>query len=74
MKFAALLATALLALPCALAQTVRKVSVSFDETYDNPAGSLDTVACSNGPNGLESKGKPVLTMLRRREAEDRHTT
>ncbi len=55
MKFAAL-ATALIALPCAFAQTSTPVSVSFDQTYDNPGGSLDIVACSDGPNGLESKG------------------
>ncbi|KAG6917023.1 hypothetical protein DXG01_004149 [Tephrocybe rancida] len=29
------------------------VTLSFDRTYDNAAGSLLTVACSNGPNGLD---------------------
>ncbi|KAG6831215.1 hypothetical protein H0H92_012012 [Tricholoma furcatifolium] len=48
MKFAALLAL----LPAlALGQTT--VSVSYDELYDNSAGSMDSVACSNGPNGLD---------------------
>lgn len=37
-------------------QAQSTVSVSFDNTYDNASGSLNTVACSNGPNGLESKG------------------
>ncbi|TFK84020.1 Cerato-platanin-domain-containing protein [Polyporus arcularius HHB13444] len=62
MKFAAL-ATALIALPCAFAQTSTPVSVSFDQTYDNPVGSLDIVACSDGPNGLESKGFSNFTSL-----------
>ncbi|KLO15151.1 Cerato-platanin, partial [Schizopora paradoxa] len=31
-------------------------SVTFDQTFDNPDGSLDTVACSNGANGLETLG------------------
>ncbi|KAF8810055.1 cerato-platanin-related secreted protein [Phlegmacium glaucopus] len=33
-----------------------QLTVSFDTTYDNAAQSLNTVACSNGPNGLESRG------------------
>ena len=28
---------------------------TFDPVYDNPRGSLNTVACSNGPNGLVTK-------------------
>lgn len=32
------------------------VSISYDQAYDNSAASLDTVACSNGQYGLESKG------------------
>ena len=32
------------------------VTVSYDETYDNAAGSLATVACSDGTNGLLTKG------------------
>ncbi|KLO12557.1 SnodProt1 [Schizopora paradoxa] len=31
-------------------------TVSFDQTFDNAAGSLNTVSCSNGPNGLENLG------------------
>ena len=30
--------------------------VTWDSTYDQASDSLDIVACSNGPNGLESKG------------------
>ncbi|KAI0781462.1 immunomodulatory protein [Trametes elegans] len=51
MKFS--LVAALLAVPAVLGATV---SVSFDQVYDNKAGSLDTVACSDGEHGLESKG------------------
>ena len=29
--------------------------VSFDNIYDNSSGSLATVACSDGPNGLLSR-------------------
>lgn len=50
--FAFTLATALLAIPRALSQSEETVSVSFDRTYDNPAGDTNTVACSNGINGL----------------------
>ena len=32
------------------------MTVSYDETYDNAGQSLDTVACSDGPNGLITKG------------------
>ncbi|KAH9914501.1 Cerato-platanin-domain-containing protein [Epithele typhae] len=54
---AALLAiSAALALPSAPRAGPTTVSVSFDQTYDVNTTSLDTVACSNGPNGLESQG------------------
>lgn len=52
MKFASVL-TALMAVPVALGATV---SVSFDQFFDNPANSLATVACSDGTNGLLTKG------------------
>ncbi|KAF8206508.1 immunomodulatory protein [Mycena galopus ATCC 62051] len=38
----------------ALGQTTS--TVAFDETYDNASESLDVVACSDGVNGLETKG------------------
>ena len=28
---------------------------TFDTTFDNPSGSLNGVACSNGPNGLAAQ-------------------
>lgn len=31
-------------------------SVTYDNTYDNPQGSLSGVACSNGAHGLLTKG------------------
>ena len=57
-KFAALLAAALAA-PAALASPTRRtetLKVTFDQTYDNAGQSLATVACSNGANGLLTKG------------------
>ncbi|KAI0628791.1 Cerato-platanin [Trametes polyzona] len=54
MKFAPLTA-ALVAAPAVLGATTL-TSVSFDQTFDNASNSLDIVACSNGPNGLETKG------------------
>ena len=41
---------------CALLASASAVTVSYDETYDNPSGSLTTVACSDGPTGLLTKG------------------
>ncbi|KAJ8519987.1 hypothetical protein ONZ45_g3125 [Pleurotus djamor] len=40
----------------ALVAPVLSTSVTYDQTYDNPQGSLNTVACSNGPNGLLTRG------------------
>lgn len=34
------------------------VTVSFDQTYDNSGGSLATVSCSDGQNGMLTKGSP----------------
>lgn len=50
MKFASVLA--LLAGPF----VVSAIHVSYDTVYDNGGLSLNGVACSDGPNGLESKG------------------
>jgi len=33
-----------------------QLSVSYDTRYDNRATSLSTVACSDGPNGLLTRG------------------
>ena len=47
----------------ALCASVFAVTVSYDQTYDNASGSLDTVACSDGPNGLETKGYTTFGSL-----------
>ncbi|KAF8518093.1 Cerato-platanin [Gautieria morchelliformis] len=36
---------------------------TYDNTYDNPAGSLNGVACSNGVNGLVTKGFTTFSSL-----------
>ncbi|OBZ75985.1 Allergen Asp f 15 [Grifola frondosa] len=55
MQFKTLLfSTVALFLSTAFAQTT--VSVSYDQTYDTASTSLAEVACSDGPNGLLSKG------------------
>ena len=40
----------------ALVSSALAVTVSYDETYDNKSGRLTTVACSDGENGLLTKG------------------
>ncbi|PSR87105.1 Cerato-platanin [Coniella lustricola] len=37
--------------------------VSYDTTYDNAATSLGVTACSDGANGLETKGYSTLGSL-----------
>lgn len=52
MKFTSVLGClSLLSLPFALAETL-----SYDTTYDASSGSLATVACSDGANGLLTRG------------------
>ncbi|KAI0933549.1 hypothetical protein AcW1_005351 [Taiwanofungus camphoratus] len=41
---------ALLFAPVALAQST--VTVSYDQSYDDASASMDSVSCSDGPNGL----------------------
>ncbi|KAF9821673.1 hypothetical protein IEO21_00519 [Rhodonia placenta] len=62
MKFSSIVVsfTALL-VPTVFAQTT--VTVSYDQTYDTGSQSLNTVACSDGPNGLESKGYTTFNSL-----------
>jgi len=43
------------ALPHAAAPTPTPLRATFDTTFDNPTGSLNNVACSNGVNGLVSR-------------------
>ncbi|KAH7911891.1 Cerato-platanin [Hygrophoropsis aurantiaca] len=53
MKFATIVTVVALAIP-ALATTT--FTVTYDPIYDEGSTSLDQVACSDGPNGLESDG------------------
>ena len=40
----------------ALVSNAEPAKLQFDSTYDNPDGRLDAVACSDGPNGLITRG------------------
>ena len=63
MKFSAyayLLAAATAVLAAPSSDTSGSATVSYDQTYDNPNGDLNTVACSNGPNGLLTKGELLV--------------
>ncbi|KAI0643617.1 Cerato-platanin [Trametes meyenii] len=57
-KAAVISALALFFLPVASA-----VSVSYDQTYDNAGQDLGGLACSDGPNGLQTKGFTTLGSL-----------
>ncbi|PAV19815.1 cerato-platanin [Pyrrhoderma noxium] len=46
MKFTTLISTLF------LAGSALAIRVSYDNTYDDPSGSMDSVACSDGPTGL----------------------
>jgi len=35
---------------------ISALTVSYDTAYDNPMGSLSTVACSEGSNGMSTRG------------------
>lgn len=50
MKFSSVLAAVAFLIPSALATTVQ-----YDTAYDNASQSTDTVACSDGTNGLSSR-------------------
>ncbi|KAJ7127054.1 Cerato-platanin [Mycena epipterygia] len=60
MKFSGLTSLLFVALGplAALADTV-----AFDQTYDVGSNSLDIVACSNGANGLETRGFTTFDSL-----------
>lgn len=60
MRFASLLASVALAL---LPSTAVAVTLAYDTVYDGASTSLDVVACSDGTNGLESKGYTTLGSL-----------
>ncbi|KAG6877824.1 hypothetical protein C0993_003608, partial [Termitomyces sp. T159_Od127] len=58
MKFPSILASLTLIPTLAVAD-----SVSFDQVYDDGAESLNNVACSDGPTGLETKGFTTFSSL-----------
>ncbi|KIY50658.1 epl1 protein, partial [Fistulina hepatica ATCC 64428] len=47
----------------AAAASATAVSLSYDETYDDASLSLTSVACSDGTNGLITKGYTTLGSL-----------
>ncbi|KAJ5618404.1 Cerato-platanin [Penicillium herquei] len=49
--------------PAANTATPQSVSVSYDQKYDDGTTSLNTVACSDGTNGLESDGFTTFSSL-----------
>lgn len=58
MMFIATLFTLFFAALSVLAAPSATATVSYDQTFDNASGDLETVACSDGPNGLIPKGLP----------------
>ncbi|PCH42249.1 immunomodulatory protein [Wolfiporia cocos MD-104 SS10] len=60
MKFTTAIASALCLLPVAFANTYK---ITYDQFYDNKDASLNSTACSNGPNGLITKGYTTLGSL-----------
>ncbi|KAG0694646.1 Cerato-platanin [Suillus ampliporus] len=60
MKFTSAIISFLAVTLPVLAQTE---SLSYDTTYDDASLSLDSVACSDGPNGLITKGYTTLGSL-----------
>ncbi|OBZ72203.1 Protein SnodProt1 [Grifola frondosa] len=57
-RFSAVLASLLCAAPAVLSAptAAQTVQVTYDQTYDVASNSLAIVACSNGANGLLTKG------------------
>ncbi|EED24592.1 heat-stable 19 kDa antigen precursor, putative [Talaromyces stipitatus ATCC 10500] len=46
--------------PTAAPLAATQVTVLYDTTYDNSSFPISSVACSDGPNGLEGKGYNTL--------------
>ncbi|KAG6325798.1 hypothetical protein ID866_13291 [Astraeus odoratus] len=53
----------LLAIALPVTSQTTTQTLSYDRVYDNSSQSLDSLACSNGSNGLESKGYTTLGQL-----------
>jgi hypothetical protein len=61
MKFSSVLFSISVFVLSSLAQTTE--TLSYDTAYDDGELSLSSVACSDGPNGLETKGYTTLGSL-----------
>ncbi|KAG2034798.1 Cerato-platanin [Suillus americanus] len=61
MKFSSVLFSVSLFVLSSLAQTTE--TLSYDTNYDDASLSLSSVACSDGVNGLETKGYTTLGSL-----------
>lgn len=48
---------------CLLPSLVRATIVSYDEAYDVPGASLNTVACSDGSNGMLTRNFTTFNSL-----------
>lgn len=59
------LTTATLSAALAFASSAQGVTLSFDRSYDVPGSSLNTVACSDGSNGLITRGFTTFGSLPR---------
>ena len=55
--------TSLILTLAAICTSATAVTVSYDNTYDQSSGSLTTVACSDGPSGLITKGYDTFGSL-----------
>ncbi|KAJ7284920.1 immunomodulatory protein [Mycena rebaudengoi] len=62
MKFSTVFTAPLLFLAFSASSTLA-VTLAYDEHYDVASNSLDIVACSDGPNGLETRGFTTLGSL-----------
>lgn len=61
MKFSSVFFSISIFVLSTLAQTTE--TLSYDTSYDDPTLSLSSVACSDGTNGLETKGYTTLGSL-----------
>jgi len=63
MKFSSLLTPIVLILLPSSALSATTVTLAYDTTYDAASGSLSTVACSDGTNGLLTRGYTTFGSL-----------
>ena len=63
LKVTALAILAALSATVLASPSAMTVKVTYDETYDSPNGSLNDVACSDGENGLVTRGFTTFSSL-----------